>query len=245
MAPAPSPNNIHEFRSSQSTHLVSASAPRTKAFLLCDPGAARNLDAVTVANKKPLQAAVKSKAIVSMLQPNSAATEGASPNMSSGEEVAQITTSISSAVTPAISRAWLAAWTCRSRNVSPCNKTCRLAMPVLDWIHSSLVSTTLSRSTFVTTVLGAAEPMPMGRQAMAPDFAPSAVVLVGVVLHCCCCRRCCCCGNDGDCCCCCHLCRLAGRCGRILNAWTTTANWARRITLLNLIFSSMFVCVAV
>lgn len=33
MAPAPSPNRIHEFRSSQSTHRVRASAPMTSACL--------------------------------------------------------------------------------------------------------------------------------------------------------------------------------------------------------------------
>ena len=50
-------------------------------------------------------------------------------------------------------------------------KTCRLAIPVLVWIHSSDVSTTFSRSELVMTVGGAAEPIPMGRQPREPEVA--------------------------------------------------------------------------
>mmetsp|Transcript_30184 Transcript_30184/g.63082 ORF Transcript_30184/g.63082 Transcript_30184/m.63082 type:complete len:238 (+) Transcript_30184:701-1414(+) len=187
MAPAPSPNNIHEFLSSQSTHRVRASAPTTKAFWLPELGAAKNFPAVTVANRKPLQAAVKSKATVSVVQPSSEATEGASPNMSSGEDVAQITTSMSFASTPAISRALRAASTCKSRRFSSSNSTCRWAIPVRVWIHSSLVSTTLSKSLLVITVLGAADPIPMGRQGMLPDVAERADEEDPVICSCCCC----------------------------------------------------------
>ena len=59
-APAPSPNNMHVFLSSQSTHLLNASAPNTRALLKVP--LLRNCPAVTVANKKPEHAAVMSNA---------------------------------------------------------------------------------------------------------------------------------------------------------------------------------------
>jgi hypothetical protein len=63
MAPAPSPKRMHEFLSSQSTHLVSASCPTTSAFFADPPGSARrNCPAVTIPKRNPEHAAVRSNA---------------------------------------------------------------------------------------------------------------------------------------------------------------------------------------
>mmetsp|Transcript_15653 Transcript_15653/g.35642 ORF Transcript_15653/g.35642 Transcript_15653/m.35642 type:complete len:220 (-) Transcript_15653:422-1081(-) len=169
MAPAPSPNKMHALRSSQSIHLDNASAPMTNAFFSLVLGLLRNCPAVTEPNKKPLQAAVRSKAMVFVLQPIAAAIAVASPNMSSGLEVAQITTSMSSAETPAISSACLLASVPSSRRDSPATRTRLWEIPVRVLIHSSSVSTTDSMSLFETIVFGAAWPTPMGRQGRVPD----------------------------------------------------------------------------
>jgi len=50
-------------------------------------------------------------------------------------------------------------------------KTLRSVIPVRDRIHSSEVSWTLSRSTLVMSVWGAADPMPMGRTDILPPDA--------------------------------------------------------------------------
>mmetsp|Transcript_489 Transcript_489/g.1254 ORF Transcript_489/g.1254 Transcript_489/m.1254 type:complete len:229 (+) Transcript_489:804-1490(+) len=171
MAPAPSPKRIHWLRSLQSTTRERASAPITRAFVNFVLGLLKYIPAVTVPNKKPLQAAVRSKAIVFVEHPISAAIAVASPNISSGLLVAQMTTSISSAVRPAISNASLAALPPSSRRDSPLVRTRRCAIPVRVRIHSSSVSTTDSKSVFVITVLGAAWPTPIGRQLSVPDWA--------------------------------------------------------------------------
>ena len=55
--------------------------------------------------------------------------------------------------------------------VPPCTSTLRSDMPVRVRIHSSDVSCTLSRSRFVTRVLGDAEPIPTGRTGILPPDA--------------------------------------------------------------------------
>mmetsp|Transcript_19283 Transcript_19283/g.30173 ORF Transcript_19283/g.30173 Transcript_19283/m.30173 type:complete len:241 (-) Transcript_19283:287-1009(-) len=198
IAPAPSPNKIHELRSSQSTHLVNASAPNTKAF--CDAPFVRNCDAVTTPNKNPEHAAVKSNAThFPGSIPIAEAMDGASPNKSSGEEVAQMTRSISDADLPDISSAFFAASIPNVRSVSgvvvsvtPSRsrmgrvpswmRTRRCSMPVRVRIHSSLVSWTDSISLLVMIVDGAQDPTPMGRTDSLPPLACRAVV---VVIWCC------------------------------------------------------------
>merc|ERR1719171_1092674 len=137
-APAPSPNNIQVFRSPQSTHLLIASAPTTKAELYVP--VSRNCEAVTNANKNPEHAAVTSKA-TAFLQPHWSATFAASPNKSSGVEVATITRPTSAGSNPERSRAFCAADAAWSAMDSPGCSTLLDLMPVRCEIHSSLVST--------------------------------------------------------------------------------------------------------
>jgi hypothetical protein len=67
------------------------------------------MPAVTIPNKNPEHAAVKSNATVLVVHPTAEAMEGASPNKSSGEEVAQMTRWMSEGEIPDISIAFLAA----------------------------------------------------------------------------------------------------------------------------------------
>mmetsp|Transcript_7033 Transcript_7033/g.16372 ORF Transcript_7033/g.16372 Transcript_7033/m.16372 type:complete len:301 (+) Transcript_7033:668-1570(+) len=159
IAPAPSPKRTHELRSDQSTHRESASAPITIAFLYPPP--LRYCPAVTVANRKPEHAAVRSNATAS-LAPIMLATYGASPNMSSGELVATTTRSMSAALRPESSSACIAALTSRSLNVSVPSRQWRDPMPVRVMIHSSVVSTMSSMSLLLMMGVGAAFPMPIG-----------------------------------------------------------------------------------
>ena len=64
---------------------------------------------MTIPNKNPEHAAVKSNATVRVVHPTADAMEGASPNKSSGEDVAQMTRWMSSGDTPDISIAFFAA----------------------------------------------------------------------------------------------------------------------------------------
>mmetsp|Transcript_21061 Transcript_21061/g.51824 ORF Transcript_21061/g.51824 Transcript_21061/m.51824 type:complete len:220 (+) Transcript_21061:1558-2217(+) len=182
MAPAPSPNKIHELRSSQSTQRLKASAPTTKTFCNFVPGHDRNCPAVTDARRNPEHAAVRSKPTVALVQPISAAMAVASPNMSSGDDVAQMTMSKSSAESPAMSRACRAAFAPRVLSFSSPVSTRLCEIPVLAAIHSSLVSIKDSRSTFVMMVSGAALPIPIGRQFILPDAAISSVLYLSLVL---------------------------------------------------------------
>jgi hypothetical protein len=122
----------------------------------------RNCEAVFIPKRKPEHAAVRSKA-TALVAPTSRATCAASPNRSSALDVAKITSSTSSGSTPAISSALEAALLPSSDIVSPGASRCRLRMPVRCAIHSSVVSTSSSRSTLVTRVGGAQEPTPTSR----------------------------------------------------------------------------------
>ena len=73
-APEPSPKRIQLLLSCQSTKLDSWSAPITIALLKLPPF--KNFEAVIKANKKPLHAAVKSKA-TALAAPNLAWMDGA------------------------------------------------------------------------------------------------------------------------------------------------------------------------
>ena len=73
----------------------------------------------------------------------------------SGVQVAQMIRSISSGLMPAFS---IAAWAARAASsLVGCSGPAmrRSRMPVRDWIHSSLVSTSFSKSAFVMTRSGA------------------------------------------------------------------------------------------
>mmetsp|Transcript_63878 Transcript_63878/g.181419 ORF Transcript_63878/g.181419 Transcript_63878/m.181419 type:complete len:263 (-) Transcript_63878:232-1020(-) len=163
MAPAPSPKRMEVLRSSQSTHLESASAPTTRTrrhMPVC-----RNCEAVTIPNMKPEHAAVRSKA-TALQAPILAATVVASPKRSSGDEVARSTMSTSLASHPAscnaASAAAAARWARPPLLVSCSPKMCRVTTPVRMRTHSSGLSTTERRSAFVTWVVGTAQPMPRG-----------------------------------------------------------------------------------
>mmetsp|Transcript_91209 Transcript_91209/g.162440 ORF Transcript_91209/g.162440 Transcript_91209/m.162440 type:complete len:223 (+) Transcript_91209:388-1056(+) len=156
-APAPSPKRTQVPRSDQSTQRARQSAPMTTADLTAPERT--YCEAVINANTKPEQAAVRSKA-TAFDAPSSAATWGAVPKMSSGVEVARMTNSTSSGDIFAVSRARFAASVDRDPSFSPGLSTCRRLMPVRCAIHSSLVSMTSARWSFVTTDSGAAEPVP-------------------------------------------------------------------------------------
>ena len=144
-------------------------------------GLLRNCPAVTMPNKKPLQAAVRSNPMA-LEQPRFSAMEVASPNKSSDEEVAHITKSISAGSIPDISNACCPASLANDLMLSSCCKTCRLEIPVLDLIHSSDVSTTFSKSSLLMTVAGAADPMPIGRHPREPAVAIFKDVVVVVLV---------------------------------------------------------------
>mmetsp|Transcript_52378 Transcript_52378/g.164520 ORF Transcript_52378/g.164520 Transcript_52378/m.164520 type:complete len:248 (+) Transcript_52378:534-1277(+) len=156
-APAPSPNSTHVVRSDQSTHLDRQSAPMTRADVAAP--VRMYCAAVARANTKPEHAAVRSKATAPRA-PSSAATAGALPKRSSGVEVARMTKSTSSADTLASSKACRAAAAAKDARLSSGFMTCRLLMPVLWEIHSSVVSKISERSSLETTVAGAADPVP-------------------------------------------------------------------------------------
>mmetsp|Transcript_21129 Transcript_21129/g.42299 ORF Transcript_21129/g.42299 Transcript_21129/m.42299 type:complete len:307 (+) Transcript_21129:543-1463(+) len=172
---------MQEFRSSQSTHRDRASLPTTTAVLT--PPLCRNCPAVTVAKRNPLHAAVRSKATQFVVAPIAAATLVASPKRSSGLEVATMTRSTSLPLRPLAASAAAAASAARFLMPTPPSfvRMRRWLMPVRVAIHSSEVSTTDSRSELVTTVAGAADPVPRGRQlSLPPPAMPRAVVDVRV-----------------------------------------------------------------
>merc|ERR1719163_1002157 len=134
-APAPSPNRMHVFRSPQSTHRDMASAPTTRAASYVP--VSRNWDAVTNANKNPEHAAVMSNA-TAFLQPHWSATFAASPNKSSGVDVATMTSPTTAGSRPERSRAFCAADAAWSAMDSPGCRTRLDRMPVRCEIHSLL-----------------------------------------------------------------------------------------------------------
>ena len=160
-AAAPSPNSTQVRRSSQSTQRLSWSAPITRAR--------RTLPlrmywlAVIRANRKPLQAAVMSKA-TALLAPRTPCTRGAVPNRSSGLEVASRIRSRSLACQPAWARAWRPASLARLVTVSPGPATCLAPMPVRLRIQSSLVST--RSPNWALLRLTAGRPLPQPTRAM-------------------------------------------------------------------------------
>ena len=156
-APAPSPKRTHVRRSSQSSQRLSWSAPMTSTFSITPPR--MNWAAVIRANRKPLQAAVRSKA-TARRAPMAAWTRGAVPNRSSGLEVASRMRSTSSAAQPAWARAARAASAARLVTVSPGPATRRAAIPVRLRIQSSVVSTRSLSWSFVMLPAGSARPQP-------------------------------------------------------------------------------------
>ena len=81
-------------------------------------------------------------------------------NMKSGVMVATMTRSSCAAVTPAMSRASIAALVESAAVVSLSFATCRWPIPVMSRIHLSDVSMVLARSSLVTTFSGTDLPQP-------------------------------------------------------------------------------------
>ena len=116
--------------------------------------------AVITANRKPLQAAVRSKA-AALTAPRRACSRGAAPNRSSGVDVASRIRSRLSADQPAMARARSAAKPLSSLRLSPGPITRRAAIPVRLRIHSSLVSTRRPSSALLIDRDGVALPQPL------------------------------------------------------------------------------------
>ena len=120
---------------------------------------ARYWAAVIRANRKPLQAAVRSKA-TARLAPMAACTRGAEPNRSSGVEVASRIRSTSSGCQPAWARAAAAAPEASTVSDSRGLATRRAAMPVRLRIQASVVSTRPLSWSLLTLAAGRALPQP-------------------------------------------------------------------------------------
>lgn len=75
---------------------------------------------------------------------------------------------MSAALTPAISSACTEAAAACVLRLSPAAMTCRRRMPVLVAIHSSLVSTSFSRSALLSTASGTLDPLPVILQPCRP-----------------------------------------------------------------------------
>ena len=111
------------------------------------------------AKRKPLQAAVRSKA-TACLAPRAPCTLGAVPKRSSGLEVAIRIKSRSSGFHPACSRAASAARVAITVRGSSALQIRRAPMPVRVRIHSSLVSTRVLSCSLLTRLTGTALPHP-------------------------------------------------------------------------------------
>ena len=107
----------------------------------------------------PEHAAVRSYASAPVA-PISACTVHADPKASSGELVARMIKSTSFASTFAIANAFFAAPDARLVRLSSPEMTCLLPIPVRVRIHSSLVSTSDARSSFVSDCAGSSIPTP-------------------------------------------------------------------------------------
>ena len=156
-APHPSPNKMHVPRSRQSTYLLKTSAPTTSTFLYPPP--LMKCIPLTNPTTNPEHAAVKSYANAPFA-PIALCNKHADPNKSSGELVATMIKSISSGFTLAIFKAPREASAAKDVNVSSPEITCLFPIPVLVRIHSSLVSTSLARSSLVMNFFGNAFPTP-------------------------------------------------------------------------------------
>ena len=156
-APAPSPNSTQVRRSSQSSQRLSWSAPMTSTRSMAP--LRRYWAAVIRAKRKPLQAAVRSKA-TALEAPRAACTLGAVPKRSSGLEVASRIMSRSAGRQPACSRAARPAAAARLVTVSPGPATLRAPMPVRLRIQASSVVTRWLRSSLLMLAAGRARPLP-------------------------------------------------------------------------------------
>src|SRR5215210_90632 len=117
-------------------------------------------DATEAAYEKPAHAAARSIAPAPGT-PISSPTRHATEGIDSGAvEVPQMTRSTESPATPACSRACFEASTASVAAFSPSPTKRRSLIPVRVEIHSSVVSSTLSRSALVTTLLPRARPTP-------------------------------------------------------------------------------------
>ena len=113
------------------------------------------------ANKKPVQAAFRSKQGMSSGKPRAAwSPQAAEGTRVSGVTVATMQAPIWSGGTPASSRARRAASAVMEEKVSSPAQWRRVWMPVRLAIHSPLVSTIRSRSWLVTSLPGTLRPVP-------------------------------------------------------------------------------------
>ena len=111
--------------------------------------------------RKPVQAAFRSKQGMSWGRFSSFWSRQAAEGTSvSADSVATMHAPISSGAIPASFRAARAAAALRVEKVSPPAQWRRVWMPVRLVIHSALVSTRFSRSSFVTSRLGTPRPVP-------------------------------------------------------------------------------------
>src|SRR5512133_1897612 len=158
-APAPSPNRIQVLRSVQSTMRDNTSAPITSTFFAVPVRI--YLSAMERPYTKPEHAAEISKT-AALTAPISCWTiQEVAGKGKSGVTVPRTIISSSVASMPAMSRARREASTAKVEVNSPSTAIRRCLIPVLDVIHSSLVSTIRSRSRLVRIFSGKAEPVPV------------------------------------------------------------------------------------
>src|SRR5262245_16748373 len=158
-APAPSPKSTQVDRSAKFISFDRTSAPITSARLLSPLSTIPNACAIPYMN--PVQPAARSYAAALSAPSRSARIAAVEGNRMSGVTVATISRSISSADTPACSRAARAAGREMSDSASSSSAKRRSLIPVRVTIHSSEVSTSFARSSFVTTLSGTCVPSPV------------------------------------------------------------------------------------
>ena len=149
-APAPSANKIAVERSFQSTILDIVSLPTTNILLKCPFSI--YCCAVVSAKTNPAHTAWRSNA-GQEAPSRSCSIVAVAGKILSGVVVARIIRSISEALIPAISRAFLLASKAKSQVLSSVTILLSL-IPVLEVIHSSEVSRVCSRSLLVITLDG-------------------------------------------------------------------------------------------
>ena len=115
---------------------------------------------VFMANRNPEQAALTSKADAFTAPISPCTSQAALGKQWSAEVVPTKIKSSSSGSIPALSKARLAASVAMPQALSP-TAIRRWRIPVLPAIHSSLVSTTFAKSSFVTICAGMYEPVPI------------------------------------------------------------------------------------
>ncbi len=110
---------------------------------------------------KPVQPASRSNAAAFFIPSVSAISADVVGKSMSGVTVAQMIRSISDGSAPASASASRTAGSAMSLSASSCTAKRRSLIPVRSWIHSSEVSTSCARSSFVITLAGTFVPRPV------------------------------------------------------------------------------------